>query len=157
MRSISIFVAILALVQTSPSVSVQPMVDVSSTDTLDSFSGDAGTDEPRGDASPETQRTDAALSCVGRTGTQNLELCDRPGFFRCSYYQFGEICQYGVCCSGDIDPNDCVCRCAGYPCAPSRGTCCYTNGQNEVPPDTLRCEISDYCSATHIYTQSRDQ
>lgn len=51
-------------------------------------------------------------------------------------------CQFGVCCSGVLDPETCYCRCnGGDPCVGEKGSCC-----RQGPDDTLACREIDECA-----------
>jgi hypothetical protein len=57
-------------------------------------------------------------------------------------------CQQGTCCSGELDPETCRCRCAGGPgCGP--GFWCCAGHPNHVPPvekvGTVMCRPETDC------------
>jgi hypothetical protein len=100
---------------------------------------------PIGDfgASPDARNAGDASDAVPK--------CFKTGkFFRCDTGNAcGDFhtCQHGVCCSGELDPETCVCHCAGgTPCFPA--VCC-TGDPNAfpVPSDvgTLKCRVADEC------------
>ena len=64
------------------------------------------------------------------------------------------ICQEGTCCSGDLDPVTCECRCGGGPACGSGELCCApppdaqprsVEGQKNQPDQEIRCRPLREC------------
>jgi hypothetical protein len=54
-------------------------------------------------------------------------------------------CQEGACCSGIIDPETCVCTCAGGPACPAGQACCTGDGRGSAARGALKCRDLEEC------------